>query len=209
VILTPVEARVVGCLIEKQFATPVSYPLTVNALVHACNQTSNRDPIVSYDEATVQEALRTLREKRLTRVVYSPQNRAPKHRHALDEELALDRRELAVLSVLLLRGPQTSGEIRARADRLGSFSDLSEVESTLEGLAERGGGPLVVNLGRRPGQKEARYTHLLEGEARVPALSSATTEEERLAALEQELGALRSEVAELRTQVTELRRRLG
>lgn len=161
--LSAVEARVVGCLIEKQLATPASYPLTVNALVAACNQTSNRFPVVRYDDATVERALRNLREHGLTRIVYSPQNRAPKHRHVLDEVLEVDSRELAVLAVLLLRGPQTPGELRARTERLTPFGTLGEVDEVLERLAARP-APLVVRLERQPGQKEARYAHLLAGD---------------------------------------------
>lgn len=215
----------VGCLLEKQLATPGSYPLTVNALVAACNQTSNRFPVVAYDEATVEQALRTLREKGVTRIVYSPQNRAPKHRHVLDEVLEVDMRDLAVLAVLLLRGPQTPGELRARTERLAAFGRLEEVDEVLERLASRA-EPLVVRLERQPGQKEARYAHLLAGEPSTdwshligPPVSTAgqsadddgtrqpgersgeVATSERLAALEAEVAALRAEMRRLQEEL--------
>ncbi len=166
--LTPEEARVVGALAEKQLTTPQYYPLTLNALVNACNQTSNRNPVVAYDEATVERALHGLRDKRLARTVLSPGNRAPKYRHLLDEALALVPEELAVLTVLLLRGPQTVGELRTRSERMYPFASLEEVEAALERLATRHEEPLVERLERQPGQKEARYTHLLAARAPEP-----------------------------------------
>src|SRR5437764_6624019 len=120
--LTEEEVRVIGCLIEKAITTPQYYPLTLNSLVTACNQSSNRSPVVSYDDVTVQDALATLRERGLTRIVYSTSNRATKYRHVLDEQLELDHRELAVLDVLMLRGPQTVGELRTRTDRMAEFA---------------------------------------------------------------------------------------
>jgi len=200
------EARVVGCLIEKAVTTPQYYPLTLNALVTACNQTSNRNPVVSYDEATVQDALTSLRERGLTRIVYSTSNRATKFRHVLDEQLELDPQELAVLDVLLLRGPQTGGELRTRTDRLAEFNSLGEVEDVLSRLAARD-EPLVVRLERQPGQKEARYAHLLSGEPVVPeggfaepapSSGGGASRNDRLDALEAEVEALKGEVARLR-----------
>lgn len=166
--LTPEEARVVGALAEKQLTTPQYYPLTLNALVNACNQTSNRNPVVTYDDATVEAALKGLRDKGLARAVLSPGNRAPKYRHLLDEALALVPEEVAVMTVLLLRGPQTTGELRTRTERMYAFSSLEEVEAALERLATRHEEPLAEKLERQPGQKEARYAHLLGGRAPEP-----------------------------------------
>lgn len=211
--LTPTEARVVGCLIEKEAATPQYYPLTLNALVTACNQTSNRNPIVNYDEATVQDALTTLREQGLTRIVHSVHNRAAKYRHVLDERLDLDRRALAVLAVLLLRGPQTVGELRTRTERLADFESIAEVEQTLGELAGRETS-LVVRLDRQPGQKEVRYAHLLSGEVAADAFATGdpvgrgyegSGRADRISELENELAALREEVAQLRADVAEVR----
>ncbi len=216
-VLSAPEVRVLGCLIEKQLATPDLYPLTLNSLVHACNQTSNRNPVVSYDEPTVLDALQALRDKQLVRIVYSRSNRAAKYRQVLEEEAGLSPRELAVLALLLLRGPQTLGEVRARSERLAEFSDLGDVEQTLEGLARRPDAPLVVQLDRVPGQKESRYSHLLAGEpAPLPGPAPQPVPEDgpaglgpavdRLAGLEEELAALKGELAELRSEVADLRR---
>ena len=214
--LTESEARVIGCLIEKQKTTPQYYPLTLNALVTACNQSSNRYPVVSYDDAIVQDALASLREKGLTRIVYSTSNRATKYRHVLDEVLELEDRDLAVLDVLMLRGPQTLGELRTRTERLAEFSSLGDVEATMEGLARRE-PPLVVRLERQPGQKEARYAHLLSGTPVVPeggfSASSAPSagsgesqsRSDRMAMLEADVTELRDEVAKLRAELEELR----
>jgi uncharacterized protein len=167
-----VEARVVGSLIEKERATPQNYPLTLNALRTACNQSTGREPVTAYDDRSIEAALRDLRERKLTRIVYSPSNRAPKYRHVLDEVLGLEGPELATLAVLLLRGPQTMGEIKGRTERLHPFADLGEVDRTLARLAARD-EPLVVQLERRPGQKDARWAHLLQGEPVEPVTSMA------------------------------------
>jgi uncharacterized protein YceH (UPF0502 family) len=156
------QARVLGCLLEKQLATPQYYPLTLNALVTACNQSSNREPVTSYADAEVTDALDGLREQGLVRVVYSSGNRVPKYRHVLDETWGLDAAHRAVLAVLLLRGPQTPGELRSRTERLASFASLDEIEEVLRLLAIRE-EPLVRQMDRRPGQKEARYRELLRG----------------------------------------------
>lgn len=207
--LTPEEVRVAGCLVEKALATPDYYPLTQNALIAACNQLSNRHPVVSYDDATVRQALASLRAKQLVRVIHIPSSRVPKHRHVLDEALDLDRAGLALLSVLALRGPQTVGELRTRTERLHEFGSLSEVEEALEGLAARP-DPLVVRLERQPGQKESRYAHLLGGavEAEAPVGASAppapadTPESgDRMAALEARVAALETALAELRAEL--------
>jgi uncharacterized protein YceH (UPF0502 family) len=210
--LDAVEARVLGCLVEKAFTTPDVYPLTVNSLLAACNQTTNRSPVVRYQEDDVLDALVSLREKGLTRIVYSPSNRAPKHRHVADESLAVDPAGLAVLCVLLLRGPQTVGEVKARTERLHPFADLAEAEATLEHLAARD-EPLAVRLPRLPGQKDARYAHLLSGPVDVdpepeparPARAGASDVEPRVVALEAELAALRSELAAVVAVVDRLR----
>jgi len=161
------EVRVLGCLLEKEAATPEYYPLTLNSLRNACNQSSSRNPVVSYDDGEVSAALATLREKGLIRVVYSPSNRAAKYRQVTDEAYGLDDRGRAVMCLLLLRGPQTVGELRTRSDRLCSFGSLEEVERVLDGLADRD-DPLVVRLARAPGQKEARFAELLTGHAGSP-----------------------------------------
>ena len=160
--LTPEELRVVACLVEKHFTTPDSYPLTENAVVAACNQLSNRNPVVAYDTNTVRVTLTALRQRGLARVIHTPGARVPKHRHILDEALGLSRGEVSLLAVLALRGPQTVGELRTRTERMHDFGSLSEVEEALEELASRE-EPLVMRLERQPGQKEARFAQLLSG----------------------------------------------
>jgi uncharacterized protein len=153
-----VEIRVTGCLIEKQRTTPDAYPLSLNSLRLACNQSTNRDPVVAYDEATVSEALRRLALRGWTRLASGAGSRARKYRHLLPEALEIDDAEISVLAVLMLRGPQTPGELKQRTERLHGFEDLAAVQATLERLSERGH---VSNLGRRPGQREDRYQQLL------------------------------------------------
>jgi uncharacterized protein YceH (UPF0502 family) len=160
--LTSEELRVVACLVEKQLTTPDSYPLTENAVVAACNQLSNRNPVVAYDTNTVRVTLTALRQRGLARVIHTPGARVPKHRHIIDEALGLSEGEVSLLAVLALRGPQTVGELRTRTERMHNFGGLSEVETILEELASRE-EPLVVRLERQPGQKEARYAQLLSG----------------------------------------------
>lgn len=195
--LTEVEARVVGALIEKQLTTPEYYPLTMNALVAACNQKSNRDPVVNYSEQMVQQALEDLREKNIVYVFYGSTSRVPKYKHILPQAFELDERETAVMCVLMLRGAQTIGELRGRTGRLYEFSGLGEVQETLDGLMKRD-EPLIVKLERQAGQNEARYAHLLSGEPpQIPvierAISPRQNENERIERLEQELENLRSE----------------
>jgi uncharacterized protein YceH (UPF0502 family) len=204
-----VEIRVVGCLIEKQRTTPAAYPLSLNALRLACNQSTNRDPVVDFDEETVSAALRRLAQRGWTRLASGAGSRARKYRHLLPEALGLDDAELALLAVLMLRGPQTPGELKQRSERLHSFPGLPAVQETLERLLER---QLVVRHPRRPGQKEDRFEQTLggAGEAGVegavaapaspePESSSASgSEEDRLDRIERELGELRTEVARLR-----------
>lgn len=217
-ILSPEEVRVIGALIEKQVTTPEYYPLTLNALRQACNQLSNREPVVAFDERTVTWALESLRDRKLVRVVTTADGRVPKYRHVLDETLGLKSPEMAVMCVLMLRGPQTVGEIRTRTERLYPFSALSFVETTLEDLMTRE-VPLVVKLPRQTGRKEPRYAHLLGGEVQVAETEDTETgtrawgatfeargETGRVARLEEELKALRGELAELREQFGEFKK---
>jgi uncharacterized protein len=196
--LTEIEARVIGCLVEKQLTTPEYYPLTLNALVAACNQKTNREPVVNYDDRTVENALDSLREKNLVYVFYGSSSRVPKYKHMLPSVYELDDRETAVISVLMLRGAQTIGELNQRTGRLYEFSGLNEISDTLEGLMKRD-EPLVFKLERQIGQKEARYAHLLSGEIDVEAMSSlreassGQTRNDRIAELEREIENLRSE----------------
>ncbi|HEY0049272.1 MAG TPA: DUF480 domain-containing protein [Pyrinomonadaceae bacterium] len=195
--LTETEARVVGALIEKQLTTPEYYPLTLNALVAACNQKTNREPVVAYDEETVTRALDNLRERNLVYVFYGSTSRVPKYKHMLPDVYELEPSETAVLCVLLLRGAQTLGELRERTGRLYEFRGLGDVNETLDALVRRD-EPLIVKLERQPGQKEARYAHLLSGEVasyQPPEKSSsrASAENERIENLERELENLRSE----------------
>ena len=213
-ILTPVEVRVLGSLIEKELTTPEYYPLTLNALVNACNQISNRDPVVSFDEKTVARGLEGLREKKLAWMVTGV-GRVPKYEHRFTEALQLAAQEVAVLCVLMLRGPQTVGEIRGRTARLYEFKELEEVELTLQALLAAQ-PPLVMKLPRQPGTKESRYAHLLAGEVHIeerevetrvePAIREVRQENERLAMLESEVAHLRSDLAELKQQFLEFKR---
>jgi uncharacterized protein len=172
--LDPVGCRVLGSLIEKERATPQNYPLTLNALRLACNQSTNRDPVVDYDDHTIEASLAWLREQRLIRIVYSPSNRAAKYRHVLDEVLGLADDEIAVLCVLLLRGAQTAGEIKGRTERLFAFPDLAAVNETLDRLITRESGALVVRLERQPGQKDVRYLQLVGDAGTAPAAALPT-----------------------------------
>jgi len=165
--LSAAEIRVLGCLLEKQRTTPDAYPLTLNALRAACNQSTNRDPVVAYDEATIREAITRLSRRRWARLASGAGSRASKYRHLLDESLTRAPDELAVLCVLMLRGPQTPGELKGRTERLHSFPDLGAVHATLERLIDR---ELVEQLPRRPGQKEERYAHRLsDDDAAAPS----------------------------------------
>ena len=215
--LTPVQSRVVGCLIEKEMATPDNYPLTMNALLAACNQTSNRHPVLKLDEATVDSALQNLRANNVVRIVYSRSNRADKFRHVLDEMLALEPADLAILSVLMLRGPQTAGELRTRTERLHPFTSQDDVDETLRRLAGRN-EPLVARLERRPGQKESRWAHLLGAdlgevlagdEDEAPTDGTRPARVDRLAALEDAVAALRVDLERLEAAHRDLVSRLG
>lgn len=206
--LTSEEGRVLGCLVEKQLTTPNAYPLTENALIAACNQTTNRDPVVAYDVSTVRITARGLREKGLLRMVHRTGERSDKHQHLLDSSLALSPGQVTLLAVLLLRGPQTLAELRARSERMHSFATLAQVQEALEALTNRD-DPLVARLERQPGRKEARYGQLLvDGEQVHPTPFSdqqAPPDNVTLAGLAREVELLRGEVAALRTQVDGLR----
>jgi len=209
--LDPAEVRVLGALLEKEATTPEYYPLSLNALVNACNQKSNRDPVVDYDEDTVYEAVNRLREKKLA-VMITGSGRVNKYGQRISESLNLGRRELAVLCTLLLRGPQTLGEIKDRSERMFSFADPSEAESVLDKLAEWPAAALARKLPRQAGQKEARYTHLLSGETRLETgaddLSAAAPPPTRVAQLEQDLSQLRAEFNELKKRFDDLEAQL-
>jgi uncharacterized protein len=209
-VLDSAEVRVLGALMEKERTTPDYYPLSLNALTHACNQLSNREPVMQLEEAAVSGAVLRLREKSLVRATRASDSRVPKYSHLLGEALELDERQLGLLCVLMLRGPQTAGELKARAGRLVEFTSAAEVESTLAGLAARQPYPLAVALPRRPGQKEVRYAHLLSGEVSYetpdPASPAARGSEERIALLEAASEELRSELADVRRQLEEFRR---
>lgn len=204
-ILTETEARVLGSLVEKQLTTPEYYPLTLNALVNACNQKNNREPVVVYDETTVNRCLENLRDRNLVYVFYGSTSRVPKYKHMLPTVYELDPAETAVIDVMLLRGPQTLGELRTRTERLHGFSGLGEIQETLDGLARRD-DPLVVRLPVQPGQKEARFAHLLSGEIDIEAFAVAQStrstrsgiDAERVEKLEEEVSSLRAEVEELK-----------
>lgn len=202
--LDPVEVRVLGCLVEKEITTPEYYPLTANALVNACNQKSNRDPVVSYDDGTVQDALETLKAKRLLTVLTGGGNRVPKYGHRIQDSLNLGRRELALLCELMIRGPQTLGELKEHAGRMHRFSDAEEVEACLRALSD-GPQPLITKLQRQAGFKEPRYAHLLSGAVAVPEDASATPDRrnsgDRISLLESEIGELRERLARVEEQL--------
>jgi hypothetical protein len=208
-ILTDIEVRVLGSLIEKQVTTPEYYPLTLNALTLACNQKNNRNPVTSFDETTVAQAVESLREKNLAYVFYGSTSRVPKYKHVLPEVMHLNQPELALMCVLMLRGPQTTGELATRALRLHEFSGLEEVEATLNSLISREPDPLVTRLPRQPGQKEARFAHLLSGEVfsetvsqedRPLVISSRSSQFDRVSKLESEVETLKTQVEKLREQ---------
>jgi uncharacterized protein YceH (UPF0502 family) len=204
--LDAVEARVLGALLEKEIATPEYYPLSVNGLVNACNQKSNRDPVVSYDDDTVEHALESLRGKGLALRSTGRDSRVPKHAQRFTEKFNLGRREAAILCVLLLRGPQTVGELRGRTERLYTFDDLEAVESTLRHLDESG---FVTLLPRQPGFKEQRWAHLLCGAGPWPAQEGSETSAEPAprSGLADRVAQLEADLADLRSQFDDFRRR--
>ena len=212
-VLNDKEVRVLGCLIEKELATPEYYPLSLNSLVNACNQKSNRDPLMALEETDIIHVLDSLRIKQLA-LVSAEGGRVPKYRHALIEKLRLGPAEMALLAELLLRGPQTMGELRARAERMHRFADLPAMEESLQELMDRS-PPIITRLHRQPGHKEQRYAHLLSGvpelveEERVfppeAARLRVMAENERIFNLEMEVASLRAEVAELRRTVEDFK----
>jgi len=216
-ILTEIETRVLGALIEKDITTPDYYPLSLNALVNACNQKNNRDPVMTLDEAAVRDALATLQEKRMAGPASGADSRVTKFEHRLQEVFNFDRREIAVVCILLLRGPQTPGELRSRTDRMYHFEALDDVISTLDRLAQRE-PPLTVVLPRQPGTKESRYMHLFSGEppvadearsvarALLPVTAGVNSTADRLATLEDEVTRLRQELAEVQQQLAAFRK---
>src|SRR2546422_5487834 len=198
--LNDTEVRVLGALIEKEITTPDYYPLSLNALVAACNQSSNRNPVVHFEEDTVTHALDSLREKKLIHMVDRGESRVTKYRHVLYEAMSLGRPAIAVLCVLMLRGPQTVGEIRTRSNRLYDFTSLQEVEITLNSLMS-GATPLVVRLPRQTGQKEVRYAHLLSGEVRLAETETEPEPEpDRIGKLEKEVEDLKKQFEQFRKQ---------
>jgi len=218
VILTEIETRVLGSLVEKDITTPDYYPLSLNALVNACNQKNNRDPVMTLDENAVRDALSSLQEKRLAGPAGGADSRVTKFEHRLQEVFNFDRRETAVICVLLLRGPQTPGELRSRTDRMYHFDALDDVVSTLDRLAQRE-PPLARMLPRQPGTKESRYTHLFSGEppeqpivarAATPGFasgeSSSSVDHDRLSQLEAEVSRLRGELSEVQQQLAAFRK---
>jgi uncharacterized protein YceH (UPF0502 family) len=214
-LLNDEDVRVLGSLAEKELTTPENYPLSLNALTNACNQVSNRDPVVEYDEATVKAAVDRLRRYSLVRSIQRADARVMKYMHLMGDALDLDRPEIAAMSVLMLRGPQTIGEIRTRGGRLFDFPSLEDTEATLNRLIARTPSPLVARLERQPGQKEARFAHLLSGEVTVVASAAPAPgtpivrgDPDRLDVLENTIESLRSEVVELREEVRELKRLL-
>jgi uncharacterized protein YceH (UPF0502 family) len=224
ILLNEIETRVLGSLVEKDVITPDYYPLSLNALVNACNQKNNRDPVMNLDDEAVRQALHTLQEKRLAGPTSSADSRVTKYEHRLQEAFNFTRGETAILCVLLLRGPQTPGELRGRTERMHRFEDLTEVQSTLQRLMQRE-PPLVRVLPRQPGTKEARYKHLLAGDveedveedvaiadvrvARAPSLAfvpSSSPDDHRINRLENAVTDLRKEVADLKQQFATFRK---
>ena len=207
--LDAVEVRVLGALIEKEATTPEYYPLSLNALVNACNQKSNREPVVDYNDEIVRDAIENLRSKGMVLII-TGSGRVHKYGQRISETLNLGRRELAVLCVLFLRGPQTLGEIKDRTERIYSFADLSETERVLEKLLEWPSGSLAKKLSRQSGQKEARYAHLLSGEPTIDVLdeSAPPANPGRIATLEYEVEQLRTNLAELKRRFDELEAQL-
>ena len=209
--LTEPEVRVLGCLIEKEITTPEYYPLSLNSLINACNQKTNRDPVVSYNECVVTAALDALRNKELVIVCNGRDSRVPKYDNYFAEAFSLSKAEVAAMCVLMLRGAQTIGEIRGRTERMHEFAELTDVEETLDKLASREDGPLITRLSRQPGHKESRYMHLLAGEVDVSSsaaetlsynseLESKCAEIDRIERLEAEVAELRRELADFRKQ---------
>lgn len=216
--LNEYELRALGALVEKQIATPDYYPMTLNALVNACNQKNHRDPVVSYDETIVARALDSLREKNLAYVFHGSESRTPKYGHLFPKAFDLSEAEVPLMCVLILRGPQTSGELRSRTQHLRNFESLAEVETLLQGLSLRD-TPLIVKLPRQPGSRESRFAHLLGGPVemeireaaphQVPSAQKAQVENDKIMKLEEEIASLRQELGELKRQFAEFKKELG
>jgi uncharacterized protein len=214
--LSAVETRILGCLLEKERTTPENYPLSLNSLALACNQSTNRDPVVGYDEKTVENGVNALREKKLATVVFGAGSRVQKYRHNLLDHYAFERQDLAILCVLLLRGPQTPGELRSRTERMYGFPSIEEVESTLEALG-KDASPLVRLLPARLGQKERRYVQLFSDESVLAEYDSSPSShtfdpipkvipESRLDALEKEVATLKEDARQLREEFAAFRK---
>jgi uncharacterized protein len=212
--LSPIEARIIGCLIEKQITTPDQYPLSLNALVNAVNQKSNRDPVMALDEAAIRTSLDHLIRKHLVIEKSGFASRVPKYQHRFCNTefgpLKFTPQELAIVCELLVRGPQTSGELRTRAARLASFSDVGQVETTLESMSSRADGPFVVRLPREPGRRDSRYAHLFSGAVTIPALTEESTTRpsttsapapSRLERLEEEVRQLKEELKDIKARL--------
>jgi uncharacterized protein len=216
--LNEYELRALGAMVEKHIATPDYYPMTLNALVNACNQKNHRDPVVSYDETIVAKALDGLREKNLAYVFHGSEARAPKYGHLFPKAFDLSEAETPLMCVLILRGPQTSGELRSRTQHLRSFGSLAEVETLLQGLSLRE-EPLIVKLPRQPGSRESRFAHLLGGPVEMeqseapphlaPSVLQRHSENDKIAKLEEEIASLHMELSDLKQQFAELKRELG
>jgi uncharacterized protein YceH (UPF0502 family) len=207
-VLSEIDVRVLGALMEKEMSTPEYYPLSLNALVNACNQSSNRDPVVKYDDAMVMQSIDGLRRRGLVRAIQKSDSRVSKYSQLLSVKKELTAQESAVLCELLLRGAQTPGELKSRASRLTSFDTLEQVEAALNALIQHG-SPLAVRLERRPGQKEARFAHLLAGEPTAESIdgtSRSRGESDRIIALEQSVEELRQELADLRSRLDEFQK---
>jgi uncharacterized protein YceH (UPF0502 family) len=213
ILLNETEVRVLGSLIEKDSTTPDYYPLSLNALVNACNQKSSRDPVMTLDEDAVRQALHSLADKRLAGPTSSADSRVTKYEHRMQEVFNFSRGEIAVLCVLLLRGPQTPGELRGRTERMFRFTELEEVQATLNKLMQRE-PPLAKMLRRQPGTKEARFMHLFSGDVESweppdesqPSAPAGSSEPERVARLEDEISALKKEMADLKEQFAGFRK---
>lgn len=212
--LSPIEARVIGCLIEKQITTPDQYPLSLNALVNACNQKSNRDPVMSADEAVIQTTLDHLIRKHFVVEKSGFGSRVPKYQHRFCNTefgaLKFTPQELAIVCELLVRGPQTPGELRTRAARMASFSEVGQVETALESLSSRADGPFVLRLSREPGRRDSRYAHLFSGAVTIPALTEESIRgpsvasgpaPSRLERLEEEVRQLKEELAHIKARL--------
>lgn len=211
-VLSAGEVRILGCLVEKELTTPDNYPLTLNSLLAACNQKTSRDPVMSLDAVAVEEGLRSLKERGFVREVSGAEHRVPKFKHDMPFMLRLNHAQTAVLTVLMLRGAQTAGELRGRTERMYSFDSLDDVASTLDSLRDLNGRRLVMELERQPGTKEPRYTHLLAGEEaaaslRVAAITGGESAERRdeIAELREEIAEVREELATLRTEFAKFR----